>query len=311
MSPILFHEIYGSYFNVAAKVLKEACNNTLTDKRLYEIISENGFGESALGIPTALKGGEWSLLTPDLRTPVKRPPAMPLTLLQKRWMKALLSDPHIKLFGISCEGLDGVEPLYTQDAFYYFDRYNDGDPFEDKDYISRFRRILTAIKEKRLVDISYNRKYGEQSERVYFPWYLEYSSKDDKFRLIATAEHKTWIINLGRITSVVVLDCAKTKPSPPKLQTYSLVIELTDERNALERAMLHFSHLEKETVRLSKNRYQITLRYDRGDETELLIRVLSFGPMIRVTSPDRFISLIRERLIKQQHCDCLNARPGM
>ena len=75
---------------------------------------------------------------------------------------------------------------------------------------------------------------------------------------------------------------------------------LRDERNALERAMLQFSHLEKETVKLSEDRYEVTLWYDRDDETELLIRVLSFGPMIRVTEPASFIELIRERLDMQK-----------
>ena len=40
--------------------------------------------------------------------------------------------------------------------------------------------------------------------------------------------------------------------------------------------------------------------YDADDETEILIRVLSFGPMLRVTSPERFIKLIRERLRRQK-----------
>ena len=79
----------------------------------------------------------------------------------------------------------------------------------------------------------------------------------------------------------------------------SLTFELIDERGALERVMLHFSHLEKETKRLDEKRYQVTIRYDRGDETEILIRILSFGPNVRVTAPEEFIEKIRERLLKQ------------
>ena len=75
---------------------------------------------------------------------------------------------------------------------------------------------------------------------------------------------------------------------------------LREERNALERVLLHFSHLEKETVRLEEDLYQVTLRYDKEDETELLIRILSFGPVLQVTAPDSFIALIRERLAHQK-----------
>ena len=89
---------------------------------------------------------------------------------------------------------------------------------------------------------------------------------------------------------------------PPQPRTETLVLELIDERNALERVMLHFSHLEKETVRLENRRYRLTLRYDREDQTELLIRVLSFGPMLRVVAPDSFIEQIKYRLQKQTSC---------
>ena len=78
------------------------------------------------------------------------------------------------------------------------------------------------------------------------------------------------------------------------------MLELLDERNALERVMLHFSHLQKETVKLSDNRYKVTLTYNRQDETEMLIRILSFGPMVKVVEPQSFITLIKERLNMQR-----------
>ena len=80
----------------------------------------------------------------------------------------------------------------------------------------------------------------------------------------------------------------------------SLVLELKDERNALERAMLHFSHLNKETERIGEDLYKITLFYEREDETELLIRVLSFGPMVKVLFPEDFLGKLKERLEKQK-----------
>ena len=79
----------------------------------------------------------------------------------------------------------------------------------------------------------------------------------------------------------------------------SLTFELTDRRNALERVLLHFSHLKKETERLDEQRYRVTLYYDRRDETEMVIRVLSFGPVIRVTEPRHFIDLLRRRIQRQ------------
>lgn len=62
---------------------------------------------------------------------------------------------------------------------------------------------------------------------------------------------------------------------------------------------MHFSHFEKETQKLDEQLYEIKLRYDKDDETELLIRVLSFGPILEVTAPAEFKQLIKQRLQKQ------------
>lgn len=76
-------------------------------------------------------------------------------------------------------------------------------------------------------------------------------------------------------------------------------MDLYDTRNALERAMLHFSDLEKETERIDDRRYRITLHYRQGDETEILIRILSFGPVLKVLEPESMVAQVRERLAKQ------------
>lgn len=68
----------------------------------------------------------------------------------------------------------------------------------------------------------------------------------------------------------------------------------------MRRAMIAFSDLEKETLRLDETHYQIRLWYKREDETELLIRIMSFGPMLRVTEPQVLVDQIRARLKKQR-----------
>ncbi|MBO5840951.1 MAG: hypothetical protein J6Q86_05970, partial [Methanobrevibacter sp.] len=50
---------------------------------------------------------------------------------------AISLDPRIKLFDVKFEGLDDVEPLFTPDDYCIYDKYGDGDPFEDEGYIKR------------------------------------------------------------------------------------------------------------------------------------------------------------------------------
>ena len=295
---MLFHEIYGSYYDATAAILRQAVAGTLTDQALTALVQEQAFSESLLSIPQGLKGERWQLLHRDLTTPIREAPTMPLTTLQKRWLKALLLDSRIQLFTPDMSGLEDVKPLFTPDMFVYFDRYGDGDDYADAGYISRFQTILHALRDKRDLFLRFESGRGTLVEIIVTPRYLEYSEKDDRFRLVASGFRRDWIINLSRVT-----DCEpalRQMPASPHPQRPSrLTFELTDTRNALERVLLHFSHLQKETERLDETHYRVTLYYDKRDETELVIRVLSFGPMIRVTEPEHFVALLRQRIGRQ------------
>ena len=125
---MLFSEVYGTYYRILGKLLTQAVEGSLTRQSLEDTVREYGFEETALTLPEALKNGTWPLLKADLTTPVKHPPATPLTLLQKQWLKTLLQDPRIRLFDPPAEGLEDVESLYDADSIVYFDRYSDGSP---------------------------------------------------------------------------------------------------------------------------------------------------------------------------------------
>lgn len=297
---MLFSEVYGTYFDVLSEILEKAVDGELTRDTMYSIIQEKGFEESILTIPQNLNDQTWPFLSADFTTPLKHKPTQPITTLQKRWMKALLNDPRIRLFAPPIEGLEDVEPLYPADTFVYFDRYGDGDPFEDPQYIQRFQTILTALHERKWLRLHFLGRNNVPHSWRCVPYKLEYSPKDNKFRLITSNNRAPLIINLARIT-----DCSLCEPvtngeyRPKAMRKRKLVLELTDERNALERCMLHFSHLEKETERIDDRHYRLTLHYEKDDETELLIRVLSFGHVLKVVSPDQFKEKLKNRIKKQ------------
>ncbi len=296
---MLFHEIYSSYYLASASILKEAVRRSLTNRKMNDLVRQYAFGESLLTIPEGMKGEKWRLLYKDLSTPLQHEPEMPLTLLEKRWMKAMLLDPRIRLFKPDMAGLENIEPLFMPDMVVYYDRYSDGDDYRDPDYIRNFDTILQALRENRDLYISFKSRLGAQPNLVVTPYYLEYSEKDDRFRLVAQGRKRRWVINLSRI-----IKCEPAHRDEPmqlkEAAAETVTFELEDRRNALDRVLLHFSHLEKETKRLDERRYRVTLKYDRQDETEMVIRILSFGSAIRVVEPDHFIELLRERIEKQK-----------
>ena len=295
---MLFNEIYGKYYQTVAAILREAVNGELTRKKLNQLVQDKAFGESLLTIPEALTSGQWPLLDPDMGTPLEAPPHTPLTTLQKRWLKALLLDPKIRLFDVDDTGLEDVEPLFRPEWLVYYDRYSDGDAFDDPEYIRHFHTIRQALKEQKQLEITFRDAKGNLHHTKVSPQYLEYSEKDDRFRLAAEG-FRPWMINLSRIEDCRLLNDAAYTSGQVLRNTQTVTMVLTDERNALERVLLHFSHLEKETEKLDGMHYRITLHYDENDAAELLIRILSFGPVLEVIEPEAFKERIRDRLQKQ------------
>ena len=82
----------------------------------------------------------------------------------------------------------------------------------------------------------------------------------------------------------------------------TLTVMVRDERNALERFMLHFAHFEKQAEKLDKNTYLVKIKYAHDDEPEMVIRILSFGPMVEVIGSESFKNLVIEKLKKQKNC---------
>lgn len=314
----LFSEIYSCYYRVLRHLL--CSQNPLTIKEIYNRICQEGFEESLLSIIPKLESGAWDLfqkngelylskLSPSFTTP--------LSDLEKSYLKALLSDTRIGLF-LDEEQLDvlhhmlsSVPPLWRQEQFYCYDRFADGDPYQDKTYRQNFRLLLEAQKNCQYADIDYNSPKGNRVHHYYVPIRLEYSVKNNKFRLLALEQgrqkrQKIEILNIDRIRSVCLTD--KTLPSSIDINTIirdsyyrePLKILIVNKRNALERAMLHFANYEKNTVKINENTYECLIYYNQSMETELLIEVLSFGPMLKVVGNERFLNSLKTRLRLQR-----------
>ncbi len=301
---MIFSELYSAYYRAVAAVLTEAIRHPLEKNELREIIGRHAFGESILNIEPAIAEERWQVLRSDGTTPVKHVPTMPLTTLEKRWLKAIAMDPRIRLFSDEVPDFPDVAPLFRPEDIAVFDQYADGDPYEDPAYRRNFRLILTAISCKQPLSIDSINRRGNILHTVLIPEYLEYSEKDDKFRLIGSGHRNSLTVNLARIVKCkpYTKPFAITAGRKNQKKTQKVQFELYDRRNALERVLLHFAHFEKQAEKIGDGRYRVTVFYDEDDETEIVIRILSFGPMVKVTAPDRLVDLIKGRLLRQKSC---------
>ena len=309
----LYSEIYNRYFLIVNRIL--SLKGKISTKRIGELVQRDGFGESMLFLYPKLTDNEWELFEeengsyrPKIRGGVKTP----MSRLQKRWLKSLLSDPRAALFLdeeqiLSLkESLKDVEPLFHNAYFRYFDRFSDGDDYGDEGYRARFRAILKAIREKSVIRIRYETRNGRYENLTVRPHYLEYSLKNDCYRLLGIVRSRSRMrkstLRLSRMKSIAFSpeaaeDFVLSREEAPQQK---VVLRIRDERNAMERAMLQFADYRKNTERMEDKSYRCEIFYDPGDETELLIEVLSFGPMIRVEGDEHFLTLVKERLKKQE-----------
>ncbi len=313
----LFSEIYSCYYQVLRHLLSG--RNAVTIQDIRNRICDEGFEESLLSIIPKLESGAWDLFRRDGELYLSKlagPVTVPLSDLQKSYLKALLSDSRIGLF-LEKEQLEtlndmlsGTAPLWKPEQFFYYDQFSDPDPYQDETYRRNFRLLLHAQKKNQYVDIDYNSPGGSRVHHYYVPARLEYSIKNDKFRLLALkqAGHgkmKLEILNVARIQSIRPAEKKLSAPvdlnSVIRASYYKepLKLHIINRRNALERAMLHFANYEKNTTKIGENTYECFIYYNQSMETELLIEVMSFGPMLTVIGNDKFLNSLKTRLQRQ------------
>ncbi len=315
-----FSEIYGDSYRAVAAVLTRAAASPVSEQDIARTVEQYTSGENALYIVPRLTSGDWPLLsrTPDgLFAPVtKRASSLPLTGLQRAWLTAMLSDRRCAAFFDEeerkqiADALDS-QPLYDCAAVESVGVSTDGDHYSDPEYARRLSVLMNAIRSRTVLSILYTGGKGKPIRGDFLPCRLEYSSKDDKLRLFALRIRYGKpifhaVINLGRIEGIRpsneqfegevdidqwLLDSRRPEPA---------VVELVDVRNALERFMLQFAGYEKRTRYLDEeDKYICSIYYDTAEETELLIRLLSFGPVIKLISPAPLVESMRERINRQ------------
>ncbi|MDE5780662.1 MAG: WYL domain-containing protein [Lachnospiraceae bacterium] len=316
----LFSDIYNCYFQIMKSLLKDS--DALSQKNINKCISEMGYEESLLFLVPKLTSGEWDLFKreDDLYiSKISKDFFVPLTSLQKSYIKTILADKRIQLFLDENEIADlnsllaDVPLLWNKDDFYYYDSFSNKDDFSDSQYKQHFRTLIYAMEHQQYVDIEYESRNNHRVHHHYLPCRLEYSIKNGKFRLLAAGMKKNSkykntsieIMNLERMQEVTLLPAyAEEIPDINSIIRSSYYrepvrIRIHNYRNALERTMLQFANYEKNTTKIDENTYECLIYYNLKTETELLIEILSFGPMIEVLGSERFLRLLKERLLKQ------------
>lgn len=340
----LFHEIYNRYMLVIADMLmKSQSPEGLTRSEMSRIVAEKGFFYDNIPFEDAVTGqSKRSERNRDVMdnihlftwhdgkyvSPFGEAGKLILpTVLEQRWLKTMLADPKARLLLPSAllaeleRRLADVPPLFDMSDVLLRNYRTNGDPYHDPAYIERFRTILSAVQQRRRVSIVNVTFGGRRVESCFIPYRLEYSLKDDVFRVCGSVEStgtdfgvntdvKLVSMRLSRIEKVVPLEpldsgkeagedrypeLVERRRSPEKA-----VLEIANSRDGFERFLHFFSNYSRIARYQGKTeKLVVELDYYDFDESELIISIMAMGPIVKVVGPERLRSQVIERLRRQ------------
>lgn len=316
----IYNEIYGLYYFMLDVILKKASDGPISITEINHIVSEYGFSESSIYFtPDVVSKEGYNLLRKcdgGYISALKYSPKEFLTNMQRRFIKSMLQDKKIRLFleDEMLSELNGIlkdgEPLFNVEDVVLTETAIDSDDYSDEKYISNFKIILNAIRNRNALRIVFDTSKGLRKTMKIMPYKLEYGVRDDKFRLCGVSifyeKSKNYVkINLGRIFSITTLcqsfDIDFEAFIAQKRKTEPIEIEVSNIRNGIERVFIGLSNYERiSNYDEETGKSTIKIYYGEDDEQELLILLLSFGPVIKVLGPsefrDKFISRIKRQI---------------
>jgi hypothetical protein len=317
--------MYGRCFRIAAKLLERAHPGVrLKQYDISDAAREMGYGETASYLPSLLArewfGGASGKEEPalffkdekgDYMTRVS-PATRPLSLIERRWLASVLRDPKMNLFLddgeiksafnllIDSSG-KAAEPLFSDEDHCRFDLGNDSDDYADAEYRGTFRTILSALREKRALEIEYIGYSGELRRREVNPLKIEYSMNSDLFRLIyddlGKEDSHIRPIRIRRIKRARITG-EPARRSETNVMNHAFLLA-SDDGGAIERAQYRFADYKVRARNLSRGRRIILISYREYEEEELIEAILSFGPAISALEPKPFVKKIREKVLSQ------------
>lgn len=332
----IFNEIFGVYYYIIAEVILCCCSNSdsnkLSNEKINNIVKKVRRWYSSRG------GNQTSRLSLDEITWLfendafgKKSKAngkkqiefkyqcdpdtefykdvLPLTTLEIRWIKTILSDERIVCF-FSERQLDFIKvymdteypeitPLPVNNLV-NFDKHIPIDSIEKLAEQSLITTLIKAINQKMLVDITYVTRYGKEIVGEFKPIVIEFSKRNNKFQaqMQSCENNRFYSINLSQIISLTIVpdefeyfETLQNYEKHRELNERSVDIQFYDVRNTADRILTEFSPWKKycEYDRETKI-YTLHLFYQKDEELDLVVRLMGYGGNIHFVNKEHSIA---------------------
>jgi len=232
-----------------------------------------------------------------------------LTLVEKIYIKSILKSRYSRILlddNVIAELLKslGDVPDISFDRVFQFAGINRKNIISDSE-IENIRMILKAINEKKILRYSNRAGNGKLYENMLcYPVRLEYSLIQDEFSVSvwSASEELPVKLNVKTLFDVSIEaefrdgDLSPQEMMRKHINAEPLIVEVKNEKNAIERFNFAFSMYDKWTELIDEDNVCICIRYYDFDRYEIINNLLSFGTTVKVISPPEMIDCIVKRI---------------
>lgn len=223
---------------------------------------------------------------------------LPMTKVEIQWILSVLRSPLSNCFLHQAEKdaiianvkSDAWNEIFDINSIIYYDQFLDVKDVYSSDSVSDIsRRILKALHRKHKINVTYEDQYGRRFTDVCSPAYIEYSKRDNRFRLqVVCGDNTIKTFNFERIKEVNIIPDSNYKHKYVKriaresVKQHELHVVFTGDKNVPDRILTEFSCYKKRCVKWGDDTYRMILTYEEPDTKEIVIRLLSYGASVCV-----------------------------
>lgn len=180
-----------------------------------------------------------------------------------------------------------------------------GDDMKEESFRSKIITLEKAILENKYIKYTSKNKKGEIfKDKIAYPYKIEYSIKNNRYRLVVFCDNRAIKINIDGIMELEILqEEIVTAEEKAQIENFinakknisdPLVLKIEDNKNTLDRCFNLFSAYDKKYYYEGENLI-LNIYYHDFDKAEIIRDILSLGKSAVVLSPKS----VREEVIKR------------
>lgn len=317
----LFNDYKNRYYRCIQNIINDIYNGEKYTKQDIRRILQDAYLEQEFVLVDEFVNGKFFELEGDFAK-LRIDSNIPIRLndLEIAYLKMFVEDEEFnkvldeEILTKLKQKLDKIDSLnYNQ----YWERESIdkfGDNLDNLEFRNKIIILEKAILNNKFIKYySKNRKGDVFEDKIAYPYKIEYSIKNNKYRLIVFGDNRAIKINIDSITKIEILEdkdfSLKDKPisQDEKIKEFinnkknidePIVLKIEDNKNTLDRCFNLFSAYDKRYYYDDNNNLILNIYYHDFDEAEIVRDILSLGKSVIVLESKKIRDKVVGRILR-------------